>query len=352
MPSVGLWPGSGTVPVSPGRMEAAALLVFFLMLTSCDGCEKTGTDAPSGTTGEPATPSTGVVFQSGSSGLDVSGIAGLENIEFGPAYPDVRQFAGEMDVKNRYVSAVMLSLRDPRDMPDCSGVLLAPRQVLTAASCVCALRGEIPRGRGTETRAGASSCAKRVFVTAVVYGEVGSPRLKELSTQMRFHTAEGTVRPHPEMELVLDKRGFVLDAEADLAMVLLDEPLKTGGGEVRLSQEDVHGGEPLVMAGYGHDEEVGGFYGARYFRTNRVTDVNPSERGQILYEQQAPYAYNGFDGGPCFREKGNRRWLVGVAGARADQKLTCTSTIVYRDWILEELKHASGRKGELPPSRP
>jgi hypothetical protein len=345
MPSFGLWPGPGTVPVSPGWMSAITLLAAVLMMTSCGGCERAGTEAQSATTDEPTSPASGAAREPGLDRLDASAMAGeFKNIEFGPADPGVRRFAGEMDVKNRYVSAVMLSLKDPRDMPHCSGVLLSPQRVLTAASCVCALRGEVPRSEGAETRAGASSCAKRVFVTAVVYGEAGSPQFKELSTQMVFYTAKGSVRPHPELELVLDKRGFVLSGRADLAMVLLDEPLKTGGGEVLLSHDEAHGGESLVMAGYGHDEAVGGFYGARYFRTNRVTGIRPSsEGGKIVYEQQGTYAYNGFDGGPCLREEGKLQWLAGVAIARADQELTCTSTAVYRDWILEELKYVPGQ---------
>jgi hypothetical protein len=334
-------------------MRTAALLVSFLVLTDCGGCEKAASGDPLGATDERIGPSTGASSQLGLSGLDASGMPGeLENVEFGPATLGVRQFAGEMDVKNHYVSTVMLSLRDPREMPDCSGVLLAPQRVLTAASCVCALRGETPASEGAEVRAGASSCAKRIFVTAVVYGEVGSPRLKELSTQMVFHTAEGSVRPHPEMELVLDKRGFVLGGWADLAMVLLDKPLMIGGGEV-LPSHEVHGGESLVMAGYGHDEQVGGFYGARYFRANRVTGIRPSSEGsQIVYAQQGTYAYNGFDGGPCFREEGKRRWLVGIASARADQELTCTSTTLHRDWILDQLEHVPSERGELPSSKP
>lgn len=354
MQSLGLWPGSGTLSVNSGRMRTAALLVSFLVLTDCDGCEKAGAGDPPGATDERIGPSTGAASQLGLSGLDASGMPGeLEKVEFGPADLGVRQFAGEMDVKNHYVSTVMLSLRDPREMPDCSGVLLSPQRVLTAASRVCALRGETPASEGAETRAGASSCAKRVFVTAVVYGEVGSPRLKELSTQMGFHTAEGSVRPHPEMELVLDKRGFVLSGRADLAIILLDKPLKIGGGEVLPPHDEVHGGESLVMAGYGHDPQVGGFYGARYFRTNRVTGIRPSSEGrQIVYAQQGAYAYNGFDGGPCFREDGKRRWLVGIASARADQELTCTSTTLCRDWILEQLEHVPGERGELPSSKP
>jgi hypothetical protein len=94
---------------------------------------------------------------------------------------------------------------------------------------------------------------------------------------------------------------------------------------------------------------VGGFHGARYFRKNRVVDVNPAQGGRIHYEQQGAYAYNGFDGGPCFREEGQRRWLVGVASARAGGELACTSTILYRDWVLAESQRGEGQQGAHPP---
>lgn len=272
-----------------------------------------------------------------------------DSIEFSPANPRLRQLAGEMDVKNRYASTVMLSLKDPRDLPDCSGILLSPQVVLTAASCVCALREENPGHGREETRANVTSCAKRVFVTTVVYGEGGDPRLRELTTPMLSQTFAGTIQPQPEMELVLDGRGFILGGRADLAVVLLDEPVKEYEGKVLLSRDEAQVGESLVMAGYGHDEAVGGFYGARYFRKNRVTGVDPANGGRIRYEQQGAYAYNGFDGGPCFREEGERRWLVGIAGARAAQTLTCTSITVYRDWILEEMRRAPSQDAGLPP---
>jgi hypothetical protein len=110
-------------------------------------------------------------------------------VEFGPANPRLRQLAGEMDVKNRYASTVMLSLKDSLELPDCSGILLTPRLALTAASCVCEMEPQTTSDRQNRPRVDASSCTKRVFVTTVVYGDVGDPKLKELTTNMRFQSS-------------------------------------------------------------------------------------------------------------------------------------------------------------------
>jgi Trypsin-like peptidase domain len=329
--------------VTREQSRGAVVLLGFLALVftsaSCEGCREAAGEAPSST-------GPGQATQPGADEDDFSKRATLpEGIEFEPASPRLRQLAGEMDVKNRYASTVMLSLKDPRELPDCSGILLEPRLVLTAASCLCALQARPPGDAREETRADASSCAKRVFATSVIYGEVGHSKLKELTTQMRFRTVEGSVRPHPALELVLNARGYVVRGRADLALILLDDPLEVKSSEVLLAHEPVREGEFLVMAGYGHDAAVGGFYGARYFRKNRVVGVPSSEAERILYEQQGLYAYNGFDGGPCFREEGARRWLVGVASVRVGQPLECASTTAYLDWVRAEMTRAQ-------PSRP
>jgi hypothetical protein len=261
------------------------------------------------------------------------------------------RFAGEMDVKNRYASTVMLSLKDPMALPDCSGLLLAPRLVLTAGSCVCGLSTVPPQGGDGGSRAAASSCEERILVTAIVYGQVGNPKRKELTTDMQFHTVAGTVRPHPELELILGKRGGLVGSRADLAVILLDEPMDEEWTEVALARNEVQKGESLIMAGYGHDELVGGCHGVRYFRRNKVLEVRSSKGDRILYEQQGAAAYNGYDGGPCLREEGERRELVGVASARAQGELVCTSTTAHRDWLLTELRRAQGHKDGGPSGR-
>ncbi len=257
-----------------------------------------------------------------------------EHREPSPARTSLRHFAGTMDLKNRFSSTVMISLKDPEALQDCSGVLLDARRVLTAGSCVCLPRIHQAPGSWQVRRADAASCARRVFVTSVLYGRVHDPKYPETATEMELHTVQGSVSPHPDMELVLDPSGFVQESKADLALIVLDEAMEPGTPEARLAPEEVRAGEELIMAGYGHDEVVGGFHGVRYFRKNRVVNVQPEKGGRIVYEQQGAYTYRGYDGGPCFREEGGQRWLVGIAGARVGAELVCTSTSTYRDWVL------------------
>ena len=82
-------------------------------------------------------------------------------------------------------------------------------------------------------------------------------------------------------------------------------------------------------------------------------EVQSAQGERILYKQQGTFIYNGYDGGPCFRERTARRWLVGVASARAGQELSCTSTLVYRDWLLKELSQVRQARaaGLLAPRR-
>lgn len=95
-----------------------------------------------------------------------------------------------------------------------------------------------------------------------------------------------------------------------------------------------------MMTGYGHDRVVGGRHGARYFKKSQVTRAPTSEDPRALYAQQGSSLYEGFDGGPCFREARERRWLVGISGLSTREGLSFTSTFFYRDWLNSELERA------------
>ncbi|HYH98800.1 hypothetical protein [Hyalangium sp.] len=147
------------------------------------------------------------------------------------------------------------------------------------------------------------------------------------------------MRPHPEMESRAATHGFRL-SRVDLAVILLDEPVQERPEEVLLAANEVREGEALIMAGYGKDEALGGDWGARYYRKNKATRAPGVEDDRVLYEQQGPYVYDGFVGGPCFREGLGGRWLVGIAGGRSEKELSCTSLHVHREWVRAEVQRA------------
>jgi hypothetical protein len=139
----------------------------------------------------------------------------------------------------------------------------------------------------------------------------------------------GTIRPHPEFKRT-----------TDLAVIVLETPITPSLTGALLGQGELQAGEPITMAGYGYGEEVGQIFGFRYFRKNRITKVLPE--GKVLYEQQGPSLYNGYHGGPCFREDESGQWLVGIASLGTADELALSSTHFHRKWILAEIELASG----------
>ncbi|HLL03786.1 MAG TPA: serine protease [Myxococcaceae bacterium] len=247
--------------------------------------------------------------------------------EFQPFNTRLFQQAGEQDLKNRYSSTVMISLNAPMSGARCSGVLLGARLALTSGSCVCG---------GKRAASNEVACAARVYVKTIQYGETrGEPVM-----DMEIRPYMGTIRPHPELKFIQDERPSVVPGTADLAVVVLDTPVTPSPAEVLLGHEALQPGELITMVGYGYGDEVGQIFGHRYFRKNQITKLLPE--GRALYEQQWPFLYNGFHGGPCFREEENGRWLVGIASLGTADELTVASTHFHQKWILAEIERVSG----------
>jgi hypothetical protein len=189
---------------------------------------------------------------------------------------------------------------------------------------------------------------ERASVTTVAYEASENPERPTL----RIRSYEGQVRPHPSFQILLDASGAQRTNDADLSVIWLDRPVELPHRGVRLADSEVRPQESLMMAGYGHDRVVGSRHGARYFRENQVTRVPAPAKGWALYAQQGASLYEGFDGGPCFREEGQEQRLVGIAGMSTSEALSFTSTFFYQDWLRSELQRAEAAGTAESPAFP
>lgn len=259
---------------------------------------------------------------------------GLGPVEVMPADLQLLEAAGTRDFKNKYTSTVMVTTKGPLEVVECSGVIIGPRLVLTSGHCVCKPDTSDASLAEKVRRIDGAACAGQANAITLLYGTVRSAQIADLQAKVYA----GTIRPHPEMQLVFDDSGAIVSAQADLAVLVLNEPVESGIPSAVLADTEVTVGEPLVMTGYGYDKNIGGIYGARYYRTNKIASSQAPSSGKFVYEQQGTYVYNGFDGGPCFREHGSDRWLVGISGAGTEKELPLTSTVFFGAWIKSEIE--------------
>lgn len=257
--------------------------------------------------------------------------------------------AGKPDFANQYLSTVMISRLGMLGAAHCSGVLLTPRLVLTAANCVCRPRKVPALGGRDSIQFDTSVCVETAYVTATNYGEV----INEYLAATDMYSTPGTVRPHPDFKLVLDEDRSVATNHADLAVIHLRRPVASRFPPVSLSNQDIHAEETLIMAGYGYGQEFGQIAGLRFVRSNKVLrEAAPGGHGRFLYEQQGAFMYRGFKGGPCLRQEGNRYTLAGIASIGTDKELSLTSIAFYREWMDSEIRQASTQVSKPHPQQP
>lgn len=258
----------------------------------------------------------------------------------GPFDGSLLRYAGEIDFQNHYSSAVMITTRDPVEGAQCSGVLIGPQAALTAGSCVCTPR-QVTAGGGGERIIDGSTCAARAYVITVAYGKAHDGQ----AAGMEARAYAGTVRPHPELRITLDARSSVVTSHADLAVVLLETPVEGRIPHALLASSEVVADEPLVTAGYGHDERIEQVFGERYFRRTRVAQAPSSGNERFSYARMSVDIHGDHGGWPCFREDGKGRWLVGIASKDSGEDLSCLSTYLYQKWLRVEGQR-SPRQGD------
>jgi len=259
----------------------------------------------------------------------------------------------DSDDGNRYASTVLVL---NSGVPECSGVLIHRRLVLTAGHCVCTGRED----KDTITFDG-SSCAKATKVTAIAYSAPGqNPYLKDYA---------GTVSVHRDFKAVLKKKklrvppglgvdGLVTDgaehyiivntvqeSQADLALISLEEDAEILFPEVLPARTNIRPHEPVVVVGYGADTVQNGlvsFTGRRFTRRFGRNLVTQSNREKFTIEAPGSLALPGDSGGPCFREDSRGLALVGInSRASPGKKSTFTSTYPYLNWLDAEIRRAS-----------
>lgn len=269
--------------------------------------------------------------------------------ESGPFPGDLYLAAGKPDFANQYPSTVMVSRVEPLGAAHCSGVLLTPHLVLTAANCVCRPRKVPSAGGGDSILFDTSVCVGSAYITVTDYGKVFHAYLAETN----MHSIAGTVRPHPNFKLVLDEDRSVVINQADLAVIHLRQPVASKFPPISLSDQDIRTQETLLMAGYGYGQEFGQIAGLRFVRSNKVLgEAAPHDHSRFLYEQQGAFMYRGFKGGPCFRQEGTRYTLAGIASIGTDKELSLTSISFYRDWLSSEIRQSSAQVAKPQPQKP